>query len=211
MKARLKAPKFELILADFLDLPLKDLLKKWLKPSEKAKVISNIPYSLTSPILQILLPLESHISSLTLTIQSEVATRCVAKASQKDYSALSLFVQVYSNPKILFHIKPTAFYPVPSITSNIIRFDLKPFPSSLAPSLFFQLVKCAFGQRRKMLRRSLRSLFSKERIENALQTLKLASSTRPQELSTQTFLSLALHFENHIERSPDCQGKNDNE
>ncbi|MEM7175105.1 MAG: 16S rRNA (adenine(1518)-N(6)/adenine(1519)-N(6))-dimethyltransferase RsmA [Chlamydiota bacterium] len=198
---RLITPKLELLCADFLDLQLENLLKSRLQRGQKAKVISNIPYHLTSPILQRLLPSNEVISTAVVMMQSEVAQRCLAPPCSKDYSALSLFVQLYSNPKFLFHVKPTAFYPPPTITSTVIYFDLKPFPKAMSPQSFFPIVKAAFHQRRKTLKRSLASLFGAQAVTSALKTLDLPPLARPEELSPQAFLRFALQLKDQVKHS----------
>lgn len=199
--SRLESPAFELTCGDFLALDLRPFLRDRLPPHQKGKVISNIPYHLTTPILQRLLPLNDFFSSITLMMQKEVAQRCVAQPKSKDYSALSLFTHAYSNPKILFDIPPSAFYPPPLVTSTVVHFTLKPFPSHVSPDCFFSLIKCAFQKRRKMLRRSLTTLESKKNLVSILSSLSLSPQARPEELSLTSFLNLALRLQHQVEKS----------
>ncbi len=199
--SRLESPSFELARGDFLAIDVEAFLRARMPPHQKGKVVSNIPYHLTSPILQRLLPLKDFFSSVTLMMQKEVANRCVAPPKSKDYSALSLFTHAYSHPTLLFDIPPSAFYPPPLVTSTVVHFTLQPFPSHISPDCFFTLIKSAFQQRRKMLRRSLSAFETKKNLVDILSSLSLSPQARPEELSLASFLSLALRLQHQLEKS----------
>lgn len=173
--------------ADILEFPL-DL---YFSKEKKTKVVANLPYHLTSPILDLLVKRHDLFSTLTLMVQEEVARRIVAKPGHADYSSLSLFLNFYSTPRYCFGVSNQSFYPVPKVQSAIIQLHLQD-EAKLSPvhvNDFFQMVRSAFSQRRKMLRSSLRNLFPQSKIEEVLQKLDIAPTVRPENLSLEQFLS----------------------
>ena len=181
----LSHPLLEVVEGDFLTFPLQEIVKK----GRQAKVIANIPYSLTAPILGKLLPLNEWISSATLMLQKEVAERCISKPRQKSYSSLTLFVQFFSKAKTLFTVEPACFYPPPKVHSSVVQFTLQNPPSTVSSSFFFQIIRAAFQKRRKMLRSSLRNFFSVKIIEEGLKRAGCSLCARPEELFFNDFLS----------------------
>lgn len=183
---RLQNGKLEILIDDFRNVRIEHLLKG----KGKVKVIANIPYSITGIILQELLPKTHLIESIHLMVQREVAERCVAKKGAKDYSSFSLFTKYHANPKLLFTVARSCFYPPPKIDSAILELKLKPPPVKAPYEPFFQLIRTAFQQRRKMLRASLKTLFPSNQVETALESLGLPKTTRPQELDLEEFSAL---------------------
>lgn len=177
-----KHPALTLIHEDFLRLDLTSHLKP------KTKVVANIPYNITGILLQKLLPMGKTIASLTLMVQKEVAERLIATKGTSDYSSFTLFASYYSQPKLLFKVEPTCFYPKPSVTSAVIQLKLKEVDET-APSPL-GLIRKAFQQRRKMLRASLKTLYAASKIEKALEDIGLPKTSRPQELSLDEFIAL---------------------
>lgn len=170
---------------DCLQFPYEEFLAK---KNTKAKVISNLPYHLTTPILSKLIPLHPVLSTLTLMVQKEVALRMCAKKGTPEYSSLSLFVQNFSEQKYCFTIEPTCFYPRPKVQSAIVQFVLK---ESKAQHLgLFPFIRTAFNKRRKMLSSSLKELFPKDAVKGALDKRNLNPSARPEELSLHEFIQL---------------------
>ena len=175
-------PALTLVHRDFLKVDLPPLIKP------HTKVVANIPYNITGILLQRLLPMGKSISSLTLMVQKEVAQRITAQKGSKDYSSFTLFASYYSEPKLLFTVEPTCFYPKPSVTSAVIHLKLKEVDDS-APSPL-PVVRKAFQQRRKMIRSSLKTLYPANQIEAALQEIGLSPTARPQELSLDEWINL---------------------
>jgi 16S rRNA A1518/A1519 N6-dimethyltransferase RsmA/KsgA/DIM1 with predicted DNA glycosylase/AP lyase activity len=131
-----------------------------LRGEPQAKVVANIPYSITSPLLEHLLRHKAYIPRIVLTVQKEVAERLTAKPSTPAYGALSLFVQYHCEAEYLGRVPNTAFYPQPEVDSAIVR--LTPIPDRLPPDAqkwFFRLTRAGFGKRRKTLRNALTALF----------------------------------------------------
>jgi 16S rRNA (adenine1518-N6/adenine1519-N6)-dimethyltransferase len=176
----------EILQEDFLKLPLEQLLSQ--KP--KWKVVANLPYHITTPILTKLLPLHPFIQSITIMVQKEYAKRMVSLPPSSDYSSLSLFVQFYSHPKSCFTISPTCFYPPPKVQSAVVHCQLHPPPSISSTQQFFLLTRHAFQKKRKTLRASLKDLYPTPKILQALSQLGLTPDARPQELSLDQFLLL---------------------
>ena len=205
----LKLDHLTVIEDDFLKTDLKklffDVTTKKLKPEKKAattkktidnnqnkiKVVANLPYNITTPILFKLLENYQLFSSLTIMVQKEVAQRIVAFPKTKAYSSLTLFVKTYADPKLAFNVSPTSFYPQPSVKSAVVFFKLKkPFLKGSELKQWHQFVHRSFQQRRKKLTSSLKFFFPKEKIEQALTDLKLSLNSRPEELAFDQFFSL---------------------
>ncbi|MBS0630095.1 MAG: ribosomal RNA small subunit methyltransferase A [Verrucomicrobia bacterium] len=164
---------------DALTFPINDL------PSG-IKVVANLPYHITTPVITRFIDQYPKISSLTVMVQKEVGQRMVAKENTPMYSSFTLFLNAYSTPRYCFTVKPNSFYPAPSVHSCVVHLPLKPFPFSFSPEEFFAMTRKAFGQRRKMLRSSLRDI---EGIDEALKALSF-ETVRPQELSLADFGAL---------------------
>jgi len=156
-----------------------------------AKLISNVPYHITTPLIASLLPLKHYFISLTLMVQKEVAERICALPKTKDYSAFTLFVQYYAQATYCFTVAPTCFSPRPSVYSAVIRLDLKEKTPKVPPESFFPFVRAAFQQRRKMLRSSLKQFAPPKMIETSLQEIGVSPQARPEELSLEEFLTLS--------------------
>lgn len=182
--------KLEILSDDFLEVPLEEILRKRLRPGQKAKVVANLPYHITTPILIKLLLLQELFSDLILMVQREVADRFVAKVGNKDYSSFTLFLQFFSKVHYCFTIEPSCFQPRPTIQSAVVHLVLQPVPQVENQDLFFQLTRTAFQQRRKMMRASLKALFPSKKIEEALEKIGLNPLSRPEELSLEQFIKL---------------------
>lgn len=169
--------------ADFLEFDLSGF--------QNAKVVANLPYQITTPILQKLLPLAKSFTSLTLMVQREFGERLVAKPDTSEYSSLTLFARYYADARYCFLVKPSSFYPRPGVDSCVVHLALRKEASAVSPDHFFSITRRAFQQRRKMLRSSLKELFSPEKIERVLTTLGLVVGARPEQLSYEQFELLA--------------------
>jgi 16S rRNA (adenine1518-N6/adenine1519-N6)-dimethyltransferase len=155
------------------------------------KVVANIPYYITTPILFKLLEQRSRLKTITVMVQREIAERIVAKPGGKQYGVLSLMVQYYSSPALKFLVPRGAFRPVPKVDSAVIHMDIfeKPVISVTDEKLFFRVVKTAFSQRRKMLSNALKSL-SKD-IKEVLLRSGIDPSMRAETLSIEDFARLS--------------------
>jgi len=123
----------------------------------KVKVVANIPYSITTPLLTRLISLPHLFSSLLVMVQREVAARMLAMPGGKDYGSFSVYIQYYTDVHLLAEVPREAFYPRPGVDSSLVRLDIRASPRIKVRDevLFFELVRAAFGQRRKTLRNAL--------------------------------------------------------
>lgn len=148
------------------------------------KVVSNLPYHLTAPILTMLAPRRDLFSSLTVMVQEEVARRMVAQAKTSDYGSLTVFLNFYTNPVYAFKVSRQCFYPRPKVDSAIVKLDLKT-PPQVDEEGFFKFVHTTFQQRRKMVKSTLGS-----ELGPLLEELGEDPQARPEELSLEIFLKL---------------------
>jgi len=154
------------------------------------RVVGNIPYYITSPILFWAIDAAEAICDCTFMMQYEVARRLTARPRSKEYGILSVFAQYYSTPELKFTVAPGSFYPVPDVTSAVVSLDLrKPFfRKAIDDTTFRAVVRGTFSTRRKMLRNGLRALdvpseFFKQSTANF--------DRRPEELSVEDFVTLS--------------------
>ncbi|HDH51307.1 MAG TPA: ribosomal RNA small subunit methyltransferase A [Nitrospirae bacterium] len=164
----------------------------------KFKVVANIPYYITTPILFRLLEFRKKITSMTLLMQKEVARRIVAAPGGRDYGVLSIGIQVYTKPKIKFTVSKRAFSPPPKVDSAVVYFDVpaQPVHRIKDEAFFHEVVKTAFSQRRKTLLNSLRSLEEKfpgslKGIKESLLEAGIDPGLRPEVLGIEDFARLA--------------------
>jgi 16S rRNA (adenine1518-N6/adenine1519-N6)-dimethyltransferase len=149
------------------------------------KVVANLPYLVTSPILARLTESASQFTSLVLMMQLEVAERITSPAT-RHAGALTYFVQFYFETELLFGVPPEAFDPPPQVESAVVRLKPRPHPPSPRPERFFKLVRTAFAQRRKTLRKSLSGMVSAE----AFETAGIDPQRRPETLTVEEMAKL---------------------
>jgi 16S rRNA (adenine1518-N6/adenine1519-N6)-dimethyltransferase len=182
---------------DILTFDLDEKLKPLLKAGQKAKLIANLPYHLTTPILAKMICRTDLFSSLTVMVQEEVARRMTAAPSSSEYSSLTVFLNFYSKPRYAFTVSRNCFYPIPKVDSAIVVLDLHKPPLTGEKEVgFFKLTRTAFEHRRKMLRASLKSLYDPGLISQALETIGQNPLARPENLSLEEFLQLFHYLEN---------------
>jgi 16S rRNA (adenine1518-N6/adenine1519-N6)-dimethyltransferase len=159
------------------------------------KVIGNLPYQITSPSLSLLLENREFIPLSVLMVQKEVAKRICAQPGSKDWSPLSIAVQLYADVKTLFHLKPTSFYPSPKVESSVIKivFLERPRVFIADENVFFLVVRKAFGQRRKIVLNSLSANLNlpKKEMEVILNNAGIDPKRRPETLGIQEFADLS--------------------
>ena len=181
---------FEVIYGDVLKIDLEELIKGY----DSVKVVANLPYYITTPIIMKLLEDKLKIKSITVMVQKEVGERICATHKDKEYGAITVSVQYYSEPQIIIDVPKEKFLPAPEVDSCVIRLDMreKPLVSLKDEKLFFRLVKGAFTQRRKTINNSLTcSGKSKEEIMAALNKLGIDSKLRAENLSIQQYADIA--------------------
>ncbi len=165
--------------------------------ANKVKVVANLPYYITTPIVMKFLEEIKGIDGMVFMVQKEVAQRMVSGPGTKDYGALSVAVQFYSRPKIVFDVPPHCFIPQPEVHSTIIKLEILKEPSVKVndKDMFFKLVKASFGQRRKTLVNGLSNAgflrINKEQIKQILESMELKENIRGEVLSVQQFGQLS--------------------
>ena len=158
------------------------------------KVVANLPYYITTPIIMSLLESKLPIERLVVMVQKEVALRMVAQPGTKDYGALSVAVQYYTEPDIVLDVPPKSFLPAPAVTSSVIRCVLrdKPPVDVIDEKLFFHVVKAGFAQRRKTFANTMKTTgLSKDRIEELLEKANIDGQRRGETFTLQEFADVA--------------------
>ncbi|MBA2367406.1 MAG: 16S rRNA (adenine(1518)-N(6)/adenine(1519)-N(6))-dimethyltransferase RsmA [Candidatus Protochlamydia sp.] len=182
---------------DILTFDLDEKLKPLFKEGQKSKLIANLPYHLTTPILAKMICRTDLFSSLTVMVQEEVARRMTAAPSSSEYSSLTVFLNFYSKPRYAFTVSRNCFYPIPKVDSAIVVLDLHEPPlTGEKESGFFKLTRTAFEHRRKMLRASLKSLYDPSHVSKALEAIGQNPLARPENLSLEEFLKFFDYLEN---------------
>ena len=189
-------PKVEVVNDDILRLDLPQFLADHFGDL-KVKVIGNLPYYITSPIVTEMLAVRDRIERLVLTVQKEVGERLRASPGTKDYGSMSVFVQFYAEVEVISHLSPNVFLPPPDVSSAIVRLTPRSEPPVDVPSeqLFFDIVHCGFGKRRKTLLNSLSDCpalgLSKEQVFRVLHDAGIDPSLRAETLSLDDFARIA--------------------
>lgn len=158
------------------------------------KVVANLPYYITTPIIMFLLESKLPIERLVVMVQKEVALRMIAKPGTKDYGALSVAVQYYTEPDIVLDVPPKSFLPAPAVTSSVIRCVLrdKPPVDVIDEKLFFRVVKAGFAQRRKTFSNTMKTTgLTRDRIEELLAKANIDGQRRGETFTLQEFADVA--------------------
>ena len=186
----------KIINKDILKIDIKDLISDEF-PDADVKIVANLPYYITTPIIMNLLEEQLNIKSITVMIQKEVALRMVAKPGTKDYGALSIAVQYFTKPEIVFNVSKKCFNPQPKVDSVVVRLNLleEPYIKVKDTHIFFNTVKAAFGQRRKTLLNALYNSgyfkLSKDEIADAIKNSNISEAQRGETLSIRQFAQLS--------------------
>jgi len=179
------AGAFTLIEGDCLEIDWERMV--FSKTKEKIKVISNLPYYLTAPILFKLFGWRKKISLMVLTMQLEVAKRLVARPFSKDYGILSVATQFSTHPSLAFKIQPGSFHPPPKVFSAVVKMYMREDGAFYLKdeAHFFKMVRTIFNQRRKMLSNTLKALkdVEKDKIVPSLRKADIEGTRRPETLS----------------------------
>lgn len=158
------------------------------------KVVANLPYYITTPIIMSLLESKLPIERLVVMVQKEVALRMIAKPGTKDYGALSVAVQYYTEPDIVLDVPPKSFLPAPAVTSSVIRCVLrdKPPVDVIDEKLLFRVVKAGFAQRRKTFSNTMKTTgLTRDRIEELLAKANIDGQRRGETFTLQEFADVA--------------------
>jgi 16S rRNA (adenine1518-N6/adenine1519-N6)-dimethyltransferase len=202
-KALGQTANFLLLQGDFLTMDLTTLLRDFPAFQAPNKVVANIPYNITGPILEKLLgrisqPNPNPFEAIVLLLQKEVAERIAAPAGSKTFGALSVRVQYLAQCRWICDVPASAFKPPPKVDSAVIRLEPRPIeiPAS-DPQQLDTLVKLGFATRRKMLRNNLQSLIDRERLSQILENLNLNPQVRAEDLNLADWVALSNQLSVH--------------
>ena len=179
----------QIVHADVLELEFSSLFP----PNTRPKVIANLPYGITTPILWKLLEHTNQLSTCVLMMQREVAERIAAAPGGKDYGALTIGVSYYADTALVGILSPENFFPTPKVDSALLKLTMREKPKVVVndEAYFFRVVREAFRGRRKMLKNSLRRFASAEKLNEAFAELNIAPQRRAETLDITEFAALA--------------------
>lgn len=186
-------PNLEILEGDVLDMDFASLLRRTRRTSgdtrppstEKALVVGNLPYYITSPILLHLFAFHEVISRIVIMVQREVAVRIAARPGSRDYGLLSATAQLHARIEKLFTLPPGAFVPPPKVHSTVLRLTIDPQAEALgvAAAEFVEFLKLSFGQKRKTLFNNLKSRYKQASIRTAMQAAGVRADARAEAVS----------------------------
>lgn len=192
---------FKVINEDVLKVNLKDLIQQ--EKIKTAKIVANLPYYITTPIIMKLLEDRLDIETITVMIQKEVADRLVTEPGTGDTGAITYAIHYYTEPKRVLEVPNTAFIPAPKVNSSVIQLEILKTPSVKVENEeeLFKLIKIAFMQKRKTLINALansKKYGNKEQIEKVLRELKIDLQIRAEKLTLEQFAELSNLIETKI-------------
>ncbi|MDD2627374.1 MAG: 16S rRNA (adenine(1518)-N(6)/adenine(1519)-N(6))-dimethyltransferase RsmA [Clostridia bacterium] len=190
-----KESNLELVKKDILKVDIKDHIKS----NEKIKIVANLPYYITTPILfKILEEWSDCTESMTVMVQKEVAERMISKSRSKDYGILTVNIDYYGTATKAFDVPNSAFLPQPNVTSSVTFIKIEKKHNVINKEIFFKFVKAAFSKRRKKLTNSLESTnflgLTKEEINKILESNGIKENARAEELSVEEFVKVANYI-----------------
>lgn len=188
-------PKTTIYEGDALNADWGQLLKDAGWQGESLKLVANLPYYLTTPLVMKALEGDLPFTSMVVMVQKEVATRMLASPGSKDVGILSFAVQYYAQGRLAMNVPRTVFLPAPNVDSAVVELTLRPPIVDAPKDELFAVIRAGFGQRRKTLRNSLRSLLddwdiSRETLDQAMLQAKLDPRIRAEQLSLEDFSTL---------------------
>ncbi len=186
---------FKVINEDVLKVDLNNLIKNENDKNYTVKIVANLPYYITTPIIMKLLEEKLNINSITVMIQKEVADRLTEIPGGKNTGAITYCVYYYANAQEMMTVPNTSFIPAPKVNSEVIKLDIRKEPPVHLKNeeIFFKVIKASFMQRRKTLLNGLANagIASKEKIKTILQQLELNENTRGEQLTIEQFAEIA--------------------
>jgi 16S rRNA (adenine1518-N6/adenine1519-N6)-dimethyltransferase len=194
-----------IVAQDILETNIREIFAQYSSAAKKLRIIGNIPFYISSPLLHHLIEFRHYINDMTLMLQEEVARRIVAAPNNKDYGYLSLMINFYCSTEIVRKIPKQAFYPKPKVDANIVQLKILTQPrfNLSNESFFFQLIKSAFSHRRKTLSNSLVKSkllsLSKEQINTEITKAGINPKSRAEALSLNEYFQLYKQLIKYIE------------
>ena len=191
-----KYDNIEVVHGDILDIDIKALIDEKMDGGP-VKVVANLPYYVTTPIIARFLEEELNVDSLTIMVQKEVAQRMVSKEGSKVYGSLSVFVNFYSEPEILMTVPKTVFMPSPKVDSAVIRLNMRKELPDVDKEQFFKVVKASFSKRRKTVLNALSSYgftIEKDEVKKGLEAAGVDPGARAEQLSLEDFAKISQNL-----------------
>lgn len=179
----------KVIKQDILKTDLKGLVDNEFN-GESFKVVSNLPYYITTPIIEMLITTGLPCDDMTIMVQKEVAERMVASESDKEYSSLSVFIKFYTEAKVIANLPKSVFIPQPKIDSTIINLKLRIYDENVNQDLLFKLIRAGFNKRRKTILNSMSDVVEKDKLKEAFAKVDLKENLRAENLSIDDFINL---------------------
>lgn len=180
----------KIINEDILKVDLAKLVEEQFA-GESFKVVSNLPYYITTPIIEKLITTGLPCSDMTIMVQKEVAERMVASEKDKEYSSLSVFIKFYTEAKTLVNLPKSVFMPQPKIDSTILNLKLRIYDENVDQETLFKLVRAGFNKRRKTILNSMSDVVDKEDLKLAFEKTGLKANLRAENLSIDDYINLA--------------------
>lgn len=156
---------------------------------EDFKVVSNLPYYITTPIIEKLIEGKSP-SDMTIMVQKEVADRMLADENDKEYSSLSVFIKFYAETQKITNVPKSVFMPKPKIDSTVLRLSLRKYDDEVDRERLFALVKAGFNKRRKTILNSLSDVYPKDELSLAFEKVGINKTLRAENLSLDDYINL---------------------
>lgn len=186
---------------DVMEIDLHNLIAEQFPNHKDIVVCANLPYYITSPVIMKLLEERLPVRSLVVMVQKEAAVRICARPGQRECGAVSVAVQYYAEPEILFDVKRDSFFPAPNVDSAVMKLDVRSAPPEVLADLdqkaFFRVVQAAFSQRRKTVCNSLSSGLSlqKDAVKALLADAGIPETARAEQLTMEQFGALCRAVE----------------
>ena len=187
--------RLTIVRGDILDVALADIAQG--HGVRKLVVVGNLPYAITTPILEWLIVQRAHVAHGVVLVQREYAARLAAAPDTEDYGSLTIFARYYLRLEPLFHVPPGAFWPKPTVDSTLVRLRFRNEPPVEVPDedRLFTIVRAAFGQRRKTLANALLALYGndRDRVARLLRAAHVAGNRRGETLDLDEYARIARH------------------
>ena len=180
----------KIINEDILKVDLVKLIEEEFD-GESFKVVSNLPYYITTPIIEKLITIGIPCKDMTIMVQKEVGQRMVASEVDKEYSSLSVFIKFYTEAKTLVNLPKSVFMPQPKIDSTILNLKLRIYDENVDQETLFKLVRAGFNKRRKTILNSMSDVVDKEDLKVAFEKTGLKANLREENLSIDDYIKLA--------------------
>lgn len=195
---------FVVLNQDILKVDIKEVLNEYGVDNEKVKLVANLPYYITTPIMFKIFESTTSIESMTIMVQKEVADRIVAKTKSKDYGVLTISTKFYGKAIKLFDVPNTSFVPAPNVTSSVVNILIGQSYTAKDKDVLFRLIKASFAQRRKKLINSLENSntfdITKDKLRQILASNNISENARAEEIELETYINVANEIYEYMKK-----------